>query len=56
MLVGDLILDGNLDLSETAGQVRLDNVILANVAGGNSGLHLQIEINGTLYKIKLENA
>jgi hypothetical protein len=56
LLVGDLTLDGKLDLTETAGQVRLSNVILANIAGGNSGLHLQIEINNTLYKIKLENA
>lgn len=29
--------------------------LLVNIAGGNSGLHLPITINGTIYKIKLEN-
>lgn len=30
-------------------------VLLTAIAGGNSGLHLPITINGTIYKIKLEN-
>jgi hypothetical protein len=54
LLVGDLTLDGTLDLVETAGQLRLSNVITTPTAGGNAG-HLQIEINGVLRKIALLN-
>ena len=55
IVVGDLTLDGNLDLVETAGQVRITNAILTPTSGGNAGQHLQIQINGILYKIALQN-
>jgi len=55
VLVGNLTVDGNYSLLETAGQLRLQDVILAGTSGSTSGQHLQIIINGQLYKIELKN-
>jgi hypothetical protein len=52
LLVGDLTLDGNLDLTETAGQLRMINVITTPTAGSIVA-YLQVLINGTLRKIPL---
>jgi len=54
-LLGDMA--GNtLAMTGTAtfGDVALSNATLSATAGGNSGQHLRILLNGTYYKIKLE--
>jgi len=45
----------NLDLNNLSGFLGIQNAILASTSGGNSGLHLQVIIDGVNYKIKLEN-
>lgn len=40
----------------TDGQIKLNGSITAASAGGSAGLHLELIINGTLYKIALLNA
>ena len=40
----------------TDGQIKMDGLITSNSAGGSAGLHLELVINGTLYKIALLNA
>jgi hypothetical protein len=52
---GSLFLGNDLTLSGTQINFNSDSFI-SNSAGGNSGNHLVIFINGTEYKIKLENA
>jgi hypothetical protein len=49
---------GNLTLNtSTTGGIQLTGTALQSAsAGGNSGQHLVITLNGTTYKIKLENA
>ena len=54
-IVGDLILDGRLDMSLNSGKLELNNMQLSNTASGNSGQHLQIVVNGVNYKLRLEN-
>ena len=45
------------DLTLTGTQINFNSdSFISNTAGGNSGNHLVIFINGTEYKIKLENA
>jgi hypothetical protein len=45
------------DLTLTGTQINFNSAsFISNSAGGNSGNHLVIFINGTEYKIKLENA
>jgi len=55
LIVGDLSLNGNYDLSQSSGLLRLSNVTLSGSASGSSGQHLQIVVNGVNYKIRLEN-
>jgi len=51
---GDLTLDGNLDVGETAGQVRVINAITTPTAG-SVNKYLQVQVNGTLFKVALLN-
>lgn len=55
LLVGDLTLDGNLDLVENAGKLQIINATLSGSSGSISGQHLQVMINGVNYKIELKN-
>ena len=52
---GNATIGNNLTLTGTQINFNSDNFI-SNTAGGTSGNHLVIFINGTEYKIKLENA
>jgi hypothetical protein len=58
-ILGDCGLIGNgyaVTLDDGVGELRFDGANLqSNSAGGNSGEHLVIWVNGTNYKIKLEN-
>lgn len=57
--LGDCTLIGNgyaITLDDGVGELRFDGANLqSNTAGGNSGEHLVIWLNGSNYKIKLEN-
>ena len=45
------------DLTLTGTQINFNSdSFISNTAGGNSGNHLVIFVNGTEYRIKLENA
>jgi hypothetical protein len=46
---------GEVAISGTQINFNSDSFI-SNTAGGNSGNHLVVFVNGTEYKIKLENA
>jgi hypothetical protein len=43
------------EISQTADLLRFSGALTSGSAGGSSGQHLQVTINGTQYKIKLEN-
>ena len=44
------------DFVQTVGIVQMNNCDINVSSSGNSGKHLQVEIDGVLYKIRLENA
>jgi hypothetical protein len=50
-IAGDLIVD---NITRT-GDLEFTNATLSGSSGGNSGQHLRLIINGTPYKIRLED-
>jgi hypothetical protein len=54
-IVGDMVLDTfTMTASASFGNLQLTNATISPTAGGNTGDHLRINLNGTFYKIKLE--
>ena len=54
-ITGDLVVSGNAEIEGT--RIDFNNAsFITTSAGSNSGNHLVIFVNGTEYKIKLENA
>jgi hypothetical protein len=54
-MVGDMVADTfTMTASASLGNLALTNATISPTAGGNSGNHLRINLNGTFYKIKLE--
>jgi len=53
---GNVALNGLKIFLNTNTSIEMNGAITATTAGGNAGLHLELTINGTKYKIQLLNA
>jgi hypothetical protein len=53
---GNVALNGSKIFLNTNSSIEMNGAITATLAGGSAGLHLELTINGTKYKIQLLDA